>query len=99
MCHEATLWRHRLDVVLVNDSPYPLTIDTHHTGDSVGVRLLSRPWASVSSWIGSPYDVDRATGAFSIDCGRTITYPDGSTKDEARSWRYQRGYPGGVPLR
>ncbi len=97
-CHEATLWRHRLDVVVVNDSPYPVTIDTFHSQTSVGVRLLSRPWAKVESWVSKPYAVDPGTGAFSVDCGRKITYPDSNVREDAYHWRYQHGYPGGVPL-
>jgi putative cell wall-binding protein len=86
MCHESTISRGSIDVVVRNDSPYPITIDTFYTDEFVGVRYISEPWAEVESWTSEPYA--RSGSAFSVDCGRTITYPDGTRDSEAYSWRY-----------
>ena len=95
MCREATLIWDVLDVLVTNDSPYDITISTSHTSTSVTVDLVSFPWADVDSWTGQPYDVvGGAGGAFSVDCGRTVTYPDGMTSSDDYSWRYDEGFPG-----
>jgi hypothetical protein len=95
MCREATLAWNVLDVVVTNGSPYDITIDTSHTSESVTVSFISLPWASVDSWIGPPTDVTGGIGGpFSVECGRTITYPDDSSHSESFSWRYNEGYPG-----
>ena len=94
MCREATLQRNVLDVVVVNDTPYPITIATSYTSSSVTVDLIGAPWAEVSSWTGEPYNITGVGGAFSITCGRTVTYPDGSTSSDDHWWRYDEGYPG-----
>ena len=88
MCREATLVWGQLDVVVTNDSPYPITIATDHSPEHVTVSFISRPWADVSSWIGDPYAWDGPS--FQVDCGRTVTYPDGTTSPESYSWRYHR---------
>ena len=93
MCREATLAWDTLDVVVVNDSPYEITISTTHDDSSVTVSFVSVPWATVDSWIGEPYDVTGPGGAFSVNCGRTVTYPDGTTSSDEYSWRYTEGYP------
>lgn len=46
----------------------------------------SREWAQVSSWE-QPQNPP-SSGPFDSSCGRTSTYPDGSTDEEAYSWRY-----------
>ena len=95
MCREATLTWNVVDVVVTNDSPYEITIETSHTPSSVTVSLVSRPWADVDSWIGQPFDVVGGLGgAFSVRCGRTVTYPVGTSSSDTYSWRYDEGYPG-----
>ena len=94
MCREATLIWDVLDVRVTNDSPYAITIDTEHDATSVTVNLVSRPWAEVDSWIGQPFDVAGPGGAFSVRCGRTVTYPDGTTSSDEHFWRYDEGFPG-----
>lgn len=94
MCHEGTIVWDQLDVVVQNDSPYNITIDTSYTDSSVTFTFLSRPWAQVDSWVSDPYNVEGPGGAFSVNCGRTITYPDGTQRAEDYSWRYNEGYPG-----
>ena len=95
MCREATLISNQLDVVVTNDSPHQITISTRYTDTSVTVEFISVPWAEVSSWIGEPHNVVGGVGgAFSVNCGRTVTYPDGSTSSDTYSWRYREGYPG-----
>lgn len=92
MCREATLSGTVLDVVVTNDSPHDVTIRTSYSQSQVTVSFVSMPWASVSSWTGSPRNV--VGGAFSVSCGRTVTYPDGTSRSESFSWRYNDGYPG-----
>lgn len=94
MCREATIIWGSLDVVVRNDSPYDIRISTSYTNSSVTVSLVSIPWAEVESWTGQPYNVEGVGGAFSVNCGRTIRYPDGSSTSESYSWRYREGYPG-----
>lgn len=94
MCREATLIWDTLDVLVTNDSPYAITIVTDHDATSVTVSFISRPWAEVDSWIGEPFDVEGPGGAFSVRCGRTVTYPDTTSSSESHAWRYDEGFPG-----
>lgn len=95
MCREATLSGTVLDVVVTNDSPHDVTIRTSYSQSQITVSFVSVPWATVSSWIGSPRNVVGGVGgAFSVSCGRTMTYPDGTSRSESFSWRYSEGYPG-----
>jgi hypothetical protein len=94
MCREATLARNLLDVQVVNDTPYPLTVATAYSSQSVTVSLIGAPFATVDSFIGQPYDIEAPGGAFSVDCGRTVNHPDGSDRSEQFTWRYDEGYPG-----
>ncbi len=87
VCHEATLTWGALDVVVRNDSPYDIVIDTFYSAEIIGVRFISQPWAEVESWA-EPADPP-AAGSFTSSCGRTITYPDGSTESESYTWIYQ----------
>jgi hypothetical protein len=87
MCREATLSWGTLDVVVVNDTPFDLTIATDHSAESVTVNLIGTPWYEVDSWIGEPYG--QVGDAFTVDCGRTVTSPDGSTTSDAYTWRYE----------
>ncbi len=95
MCREATISRNTIDLVVRNDSPYPITVDTASTATSATVRFVSRPWARVRSSTSAPTNiVGGVGGAFSVSCRRTITYPDGSSTTENYRWRYSGGYPG-----
>ncbi len=95
MCREATISQRTIDLVLRNDSPHPITIRTESTATSATVRFESRPWAQVRSFTTAPTNVVGGTGgAFSVSCGRTITYPDGTSRRETYSWRYNEGFPG-----
>jgi len=95
MCREATISRNTIDLVLRNDSPYPITVRTSSTDTSATVSLESRPWAQVRSFTNAPSNiVGGVGGAFSVSCGRTITYPDGTSQRETYQWRYSEGYPG-----
>lgn len=94
MCREGTLNWNSLDVVFRNDAPHPITISSTYTSTGVTFTLVGDPWAEVSSWTSEPFDVEGPDGAFSVGCGRTITYPDGSSGSEEYSWRYDEGYPG-----
>jgi hypothetical protein len=95
MCREATLSGTVLDVVVTNDSPHDVTIRTSYSQSQITVSFVSVPWASVSSWTGSPRNVVGGVGgAFSVSCGRTVSYPDGTARSESFSWRYNEGYPG-----
>jgi putative cell wall-binding protein len=90
VCHEATISRGTIDVVVRNDSPYDLTIDTFYDAEDtfIGVRLISVPWAEVESWA-DPSSPPAGGGAFQSSCGRTMTYPDGTTRSETYDWFYE----------
>jgi putative cell wall-binding protein len=94
MCREATIVEGQLDVVVVNDTPYDLVVASDYTDEQVTVSFVSRPWFEVESWTGEPYDVEGPGGAFSVDCGRMVTGPDGGSEQESYTWRYSRGFPG-----
>ncbi len=95
MCRESTITSSSIDVVITNDSPYDITVRTSYSQSQVTVSFVSSPWASVSSWIGSPRNiVGGVGGAFTVSCGRTVTYPQNISASESYSWRYQEGYPG-----
>lgn len=86
VCHEATLSFGTLDVKMHNNSPYDIVIDTFYDQGIVGVRFLSQPWAQVQSW--EEPQTPPSSGAFTSTCGRTITYPDGTSTTENYSWTY-----------
>lgn len=86
VCHEATLSYGTLDVVVHNNSPYDIVIDTFYNNEHVGVRYLSQPWAEVESW--AEPQPPPSSGGFTSSCGRTITYPDGTSTTESYSWTY-----------
>lgn len=87
VCHEATLSYGTLDVVVRNNSPYDILIDAFYDDTIVGVRFLSRPWASVDSW--EQPENPPSSGSFTSQCGRTITYPDGTSTTESYTWTYE----------
>jgi vancomycin resistance protein YoaR len=90
MGREATLSYGTIDVVVENDSPHHILVATDHSESHVTVRFFSTAWAEVDTWTGEPYD--RVEGAerdgFTVEFGRTITYPDGSTRSEDHVHRY-----------
>ena len=86
MCREATLTWGELDVVITNDSPYPITVETDYSQEHVGISFVSQPWAEVSTWTSDPYG--HVGSSFRVDCERTVTYPDGTTSTDSHSWRY-----------
>ena len=81
VCHEATLSWGLLDVEVHSDSPHDIAIDTFYDAGIIGVQFLSQPWAKVTSW-SDPTSETAPDGASTSACGRTITYPDGSTNEE-----------------
>jgi vancomycin resistance protein YoaR len=87
---EATLSYGTIDVVVENDSPHHILVATDHSESHVTVRFFSTQWATVETWTGEPYD--RVEGeqrdGFTVEFGRTITYPDGSTRSEDHVHRY-----------
>lgn len=88
---EATLSWGTLDVVVHNDSPYAIEIFTSHSSSHVTVYFASTSWAAVDTWTGERYDLvegDERDG-FTVDFGREITYPDGSTTSESYSHTYR----------
>ncbi|MFP3905494.1 MAG: VanW family protein [Acidimicrobiales bacterium] len=94
MCREATIVWGQLDMVTVNNSPYEIIVATSASESEVTVTFYSAPWASVDSWIGEPFDVGGVGGPFTVECGRTISYPDGTSDEERYTWSYNEGYPG-----
>ena len=77
-----------------NDAPHAITISSTYTSTGVTFTFVGDPWAEVSSWTSEPFDVEGPDRAFSVTCGRTISYPDGLSDSEEHSWRYDEGYPG-----
>ena len=95
MCREATIARNTIDLVVRNDSPHPITVDTASTATSATVRFVSQPWARVRSSTSAPTNVVGGVGgAFTVSCSRTMTYPNGRSATENYRWRYSEGYPG-----
>jgi vancomycin resistance protein YoaR len=90
MGRESTISRGTIDVVVENDSPHHLLIATEHGESFVTVRFFSTAWAEVDSWTGQPYDPvpGAVRDGFTVDFGRTITYPDGSTETEEYTHTY-----------
>jgi vancomycin resistance protein YoaR len=87
VCHEATLSDGFLDVVVRNDSPHDIVIDAFYTDEAIGIRFLSSPWAQVDSW--AEPQPPPSSGSFTSECGRTITYPDGTSRTETYTWTYE----------
>jgi vancomycin resistance protein YoaR len=90
MGREATLSYGTIDVVVENDSPHHILVATDHSESHVTVRFFSTAWAEVDTWTGEPYDRVEAAerDGFTVEFGRTITYPDGSTRSEEHVHRY-----------
>lgn len=87
VCHEATLSWDLLDVVVHNNSPHDITVDTFYDDETIGVRFLSRPWAD-ATWWSEPTPETAPDGAFTSSCGRTITYSDGTEHEESYEHAY-----------
>ena len=84
---EATIIWGTLDVIVRNDTMFPITIATSHTPSSVTISLVGTPWGEVDSWVDAPPGV--STGdAFSVSYGRKVTYPDGSSSSQRYSHTY-----------
>ena len=91
MGREATLSYNTIDVVVGNDSPYEIVVVAEATESRITVCFFSTAWAEVETTSGEPYDIrpgDTRDG-FTIEFGRTITYPDGSTRREDHVHTYQ----------
>jgi putative cell wall-binding protein len=88
VCHEATISGNTLDLVVRNNSPHDITIDTFYDSNIIGVRFLSQPWADVSWW-SDPTPETAPDGPFTSSCGRTITYPDGTSNQEYYEHYYE----------
>ena len=94
MCREGTISWGTIDLVIVNDTPRPITISTSHTSSEVTVQIEGVAWTEVTSWTSDPYDTGDTGGSFSVDCGRTVTNILGASTSESYSWTYDEGYPG-----
>ena len=88
---ESTMSGNTLDVVFENDSPHGILVTTDHSDTHVTVSFWSTEWAEVDTWTGEP--TNRVPGSvrdgFDVNFGRTITYPDGSSRDESYFHRYR----------
>ena len=88
---EATLSYNTIDVVVENDSPHQIVVGAEATESRLTVRFFSTSWAEVETTSGEPYDIQpgEIRDGFTIEFGRTITYPDGSTRREDHVHTYQ----------
>ena len=91
MGREATLSYNTIDVVVENDSPYEIAVGAEATESDLTIRFFSTPWAEVATTSGEPYDIrpGETRDGFTIEFGRTITYPDGSTRSEDHVHTYR----------
>ena len=91
MGREATLSYNTIDVVVRNDSPHGILVVTSYTSSSVTISFYSTTWADVDTWTGEPYDREEGEvrDGFTVDVGRTVHYPDGSSTEESYTHRYQ----------
>jgi vancomycin resistance protein YoaR len=91
MGRESTISRGTVDVVVENDSPHAILVATEASESAVTVRFFSTSWAQVETWTGEPFD--RVEGdtrdGFAVEFGRTVTFPDGATRDEEYVHRYE----------
>lgn len=88
---EATLSWNQVDVVVENDSPYPILIATSASDSAVTISFWSSPWAEVETFTSPRYNVrpGRVRPGFTVDFGRTITYPDGTSRDDTYTHTYR----------
>jgi len=88
---EATLAWGSIDLVIENDSPYGILITSGATERQLEVTLWSTTWAEVATETTDRFDVvegDERDG-FRVGFSRTITYPDGSSRTEEYTHRYE----------
>jgi vancomycin resistance protein YoaR len=88
---ESTISRGAIDVVFVNDSPHGVLLWATASESEVTVSVWSTSWAEVDSWIGDREDVEpgEERDGFTVEFGRTVTYPDGSSDSERHRHRYE----------
>jgi vancomycin resistance protein YoaR len=88
---ESTISYNVIDVVIENDSPYGILVESSATDTSVTVAFWSSPWAEAEAFDSGPYNVVQGAqrDGFDIDFGRVVTYPDGSTEREEWFHRYE----------
>jgi vancomycin resistance protein YoaR len=86
---EATIAWQLIDVVVHNDTPFPIEIATSHSESEVTVTFIGTPWFEVTeTWDDAPAGVTSGD-AFSVSYGRTVAAPDGSSSQDAFSWTYE----------
>lgn len=88
---ESTLNYGSIDVVIRNNSPYGIIVDTSYTDTSITVTFLSHQWAQVEEFSSGRRNVvpGAVRDGFSITYGRVVTYPDGSTSRDEWSHTYR----------
>lgn len=85
---ESTInWR-TIDVVVVNDTPFPMSVRTSHSTTSVTIELIGTPWAKVTETYSGPTH-PRTGQAFTASYSRTVTYPDGSRATDSFRHTYR----------
>ena len=88
---EATISWQQIDVVVRNDTPFPLEVATRHTGNEVEVTLVGTPWFDVTeTWDDAPAAASDGD-AFNVTYGRTVVAPDGASTQDEFSWTYEAG--------
>jgi hypothetical protein len=86
---EATIAWQLIDVVVRNDTPFPIEIATSHSESQVTVTFIGTPWFEVTeTWDDAPAGVSSGD-AFSVSYGRTVVAPDGSSSQDSFSWTYE----------
>lgn len=87
---EATLAWDAIDLVIENDSPHGILIASAATEGQLEVSLWSTPWAEVTTETSDRLDVEEGDerDGFRVSFSRTITYPDGSSRTEGYTHRY-----------
>lgn len=88
---EATLAWNQIDVVVENDSPHAILIATSASDRAVTISFWSSPYAEVESFTSPRYNIrpGRVRSGFTVDFGRTITYLDGTSRDDTYSHTYR----------
>lgn len=88
---ESTLNYGSIDVVIRNNSPYGIIVDTSYTDTSITVTFLSHPWAKVEAFSSGRRNVvpGRVRDGFTITYGRVVTYPDGTTSRDEWTHTYR----------
>jgi vancomycin resistance protein YoaR len=91
MGRESTIHFDAIDVAVTNDSPHAILVRATASDTAVTVDLYSTTWAQVEEFTGEPYDVveGEVRDGFTVDFGRTITYPDGESRTEEHTHTYE----------